>query len=414
MSSKKPEANSIISVDLVGAGGNGSWIMPMLARAAEKKPLQITIWDDDIIEKKNTINQNLPFLKLREHKAKVISDYYNKATSPKIPFKYEISRYKPRESDIVISAVDNKESRQEIAESKWHWWVDCGVEIGRAYASINTKTQRPSEDIFMRGDKDSGLTCIQFSSPSQNIIAGAMAFILMNAKLEGEEIEKPFLVYNQKDGISNTGFQTHEPEIQHVMPSANVAFNASVNIDESGSWIFKWLLSELSPFKFSLLYLLPKISQRNKRNLYPNIYNLIELVSSFTEHSGCVVKPYISLFNDQCIKFNLHQVVGHTHLNQYVIRSGPNKARIFSTFRNVEPFTCGSLTNRPIEGYDNGEEDDKLTGTLNETIKAALSSYVLYLQTLTRIIDKAEVTWLPGNVCFTSKLTESKLATRTK
>ena len=418
-----------LSIDLVGAGGNGSWMLPMLARLSESKKIRLTVWDDDHIEKKNTVNQNLPYIHLGQPKAKILCDYYNKVTKPQIPMEYKIKRYEPRKVDIVISAVDNNKSRQQISQSKWGFWVDCGVDLGRAYATINTKKHMPSTELFMQGTSASGLACTQFVSPSQNIIAGAMAYLLLDGILKGKQLEKPFLIYNRNNGISNIGYLNLAPkteedqEIKHVMPRPFDAFLIAIELGEKLelSWFYRWVLAEIVNYldddSGKIWSIRPRILSDSKIG-YPSFNSVLKIASIKTWNGEYDLGQAYSMETELPItspRFStwVHQtntLIDPNIHNIYNLQVGGKGA----TIEKRGPHNNTAWKNNGLPGYTNRgflchKKIDPEINDLSDVIIGSLSAYVLYLQMLGRVIDKTGIYWKDNLSCYTRKLKKREL-----
>lgn len=102
------------SVDLVGAGGTGSWFINCMN--FEFKNIIPIFYDFDYFEPKNLSRQNFSKHQVYNNKAKVIS--YNLMENKEIPSLYEPIDYKYAEiaSPIVIGFVDTIDARHSILE----------------------------------------------------------------------------------------------------------------------------------------------------------------------------------------------------------------------------------------------------------------------------------------------------------
>lgn len=135
---------------LIGVGGGGSHLTPMVARAMsiyQDVPTKLTLVDPDIVEEKNLSRQNFVMADLGKKKAEVLATRYSRSYGVEISAKAELV---DEPSDIealitgslyetcltIISAVDNLPSRKlihdflsERAESNFTcYWLDLGGE----------------------------------------------------------------------------------------------------------------------------------------------------------------------------------------------------------------------------------------------------------------------------------------------
>lgn len=135
---------------VIGAGGNGAYYIPNLARAVSlanhrlklaKAPLhQITIIDADDVEDKNLTRQNFVRSDIGKKKAEVMAQRYGRAFGLEIHY---IDAYldsprmltdiiKTGPTPVVVGCVDNNKTRALIYEvyKKTHgmFWLDAGNE----------------------------------------------------------------------------------------------------------------------------------------------------------------------------------------------------------------------------------------------------------------------------------------------
>ncbi|HYF28967.1 MAG TPA: ThiF family adenylyltransferase [Candidatus Paceibacterota bacterium] len=99
------------AITLIGVGGIGTALLPLLARL---HPAQVTLWDNDIVNEHNLVNQFLWRTgDVGKHKALVAGSRLAEATvaARAVPRRYEgIGRF----DTIVIAAVDSMESRRLV------------------------------------------------------------------------------------------------------------------------------------------------------------------------------------------------------------------------------------------------------------------------------------------------------------
>lgn len=103
------------SVSVVGAGGIGSPTVVGLARLGIP---YIAIYDDDVVEPHNVTAQNYEIAQVGSDKVDAITEQANRISVADIrPYTRRINAKSRFTTDVVISAVDNMESRKEIYEA---------------------------------------------------------------------------------------------------------------------------------------------------------------------------------------------------------------------------------------------------------------------------------------------------------
>lgn len=103
----------IPSVTLIGVGGIGTALLPVLARL---KPKQVIIWDDDLVKPENLVNQLLwDQADIGKHKSVAAAE---RLAGSDISVSAVTTRYDGTGhfDTIVIAAVDSMESRRLIWE----------------------------------------------------------------------------------------------------------------------------------------------------------------------------------------------------------------------------------------------------------------------------------------------------------
>ncbi|OKH30897.1 thiamine biosynthesis protein ThiF [[Phormidium ambiguum] IAM M-71] len=134
---------------LVGCGGTGGFLAPMLARlivALEKggMPAQGTFVDFDVVDHLNVPRQNFCAVDIGFNKAEVLATRYSLAYGIKLgaytnPFSGEMVNLQWQKLIILIGCVDNSAARIELSkvldltdyyyanrELPRVWWMDCG------------------------------------------------------------------------------------------------------------------------------------------------------------------------------------------------------------------------------------------------------------------------------------------------
>jgi PRTRC genetic system ThiF family protein len=158
------EGTNDVQILLIGVGGGGSHLVPMLARAMavyRKVPMQLTLVDPDTVESRNLDRQNFVTADLDKKKAEVLAARYARAYGVEIVSKSQLVDEPSDISDLliknnirnhpllIISAVDNLPTRKLIHEF-WRYrhngnhtafWIDLGGEEFHgqvAFGSIET------------------------------------------------------------------------------------------------------------------------------------------------------------------------------------------------------------------------------------------------------------------------------------
>lgn len=135
-----------ISVHLIGCGGNGSHILTRLALLnyallkMDFLGLDVTVFDNDIVEENNVGRQMFTLSNIGENKAVCAVGKINMSFG--YDWKAVSEKYNPeRGSNILITAVDNVETRRFVksrfysqnykkyhrhVNQKYMYWIDCG------------------------------------------------------------------------------------------------------------------------------------------------------------------------------------------------------------------------------------------------------------------------------------------------
>lgn len=155
---------------IIGAGGNGGYFIPQLARATSlaNRILQIenrtqhtiTIIDADEVEDKNLTRQNFLPMDVGHNKAAVMASRYGRAFGLEINYidEYLEGPDKLREiigsnggTPVVIGAVDNNKTRaiihQVFKERRNMFWLDAGNEewAGQVVLGYNSGGYKPTK-----------------------------------------------------------------------------------------------------------------------------------------------------------------------------------------------------------------------------------------------------------------------------
>lgn len=137
---------------IVGAGGNGSWLMRHIHRLLHKGQIPdgitFTVFDGDDVEKKNTLYQDYETKDVLENKAKVMADRYDFAAKPRY-----VRDAKDLETfDVVICCVDNRDFRElmfrYMDKHSDKYWMDVRAE-GQSVV-IYTKNKKNTLDVMLK------------------------------------------------------------------------------------------------------------------------------------------------------------------------------------------------------------------------------------------------------------------------
>lgn len=166
-----------MNVLLVGLGGNGSKLLVSLARAAlalramGRTPPHVVAVDPDRVSEANLARQAFAPQDLGRPKAEVLVGKTNLLYG--LGWEWRTRPFQPedlREADIVVSALDSRRARRQVAEALEKkkvelWWVDLGNgdRYGQVLAGNGTKEapwphQRLPE-LIGGDEEDEGPSC---------------------------------------------------------------------------------------------------------------------------------------------------------------------------------------------------------------------------------------------------------------
>jgi len=134
---------------IIGAGGIGSFLIPILART---KLYKITVADPDIVEKKNLPYQNYEEEDVGINKSTVMAVRHSVSNLP-----YAILTERQLEGyDLVISCVDNLSLRRTLYRTDVNW-LDLRAQ-GRNAAFISSDADPSQYDTLLAGP-DGSFSC---------------------------------------------------------------------------------------------------------------------------------------------------------------------------------------------------------------------------------------------------------------
>ena len=135
---------------IIGAGGIGSFLIPLLDKTAL---YTITVYDPDRVESKNLTYQNFEEEDVGKHKVAVMNQRYNlKAAEPyPILTKNQIKKY-----DLVVCCADNLDVRRLMYRDAKQW-LDLRAQ-GRNCALISYEMDTNLFDTVLSGP-DGSFSC---------------------------------------------------------------------------------------------------------------------------------------------------------------------------------------------------------------------------------------------------------------
>lgn len=164
-----------ISVEVVGAGGNGSQFINGLARlhlalraVGHPVGLDVTLWDPDVITEANIGRQLFSPSDIGQPKAAVLINRLNAYYG--LNWKANCAYYGKANADFVVGCVDSKHSRNVISKlAGFNYWLDIGNEsktgqvVLGEHHSANPETRLPTvADLFpnsITGREDKHPSC---------------------------------------------------------------------------------------------------------------------------------------------------------------------------------------------------------------------------------------------------------------
>jgi molybdopterin/thiamine biosynthesis adenylyltransferase len=121
-----------LKVAVIGAGGNGSWLLKHLHRLIKKhqipESIHFTVFDGDDVEQKNTLYQDFETKDVLDNKAKVMAHRYDFSARPK----YLELEKDLEEFNVIICCVDNRDFREllfrHVDKHPEKYWIDVRAE----------------------------------------------------------------------------------------------------------------------------------------------------------------------------------------------------------------------------------------------------------------------------------------------
>lgn len=138
-----------LTIDLIGCGGNGSHLVPHLARMCRGKNIDISLYDGDVVEEKNLIRQHFAKTDIGKNKAEVLCARYiglhNRISFQPRYVKDFYDQFGDGNIRICISCTDSLESRYLLHRlfveryRVFDVWIDLGNERknGQVIVALN-------------------------------------------------------------------------------------------------------------------------------------------------------------------------------------------------------------------------------------------------------------------------------------
>ena len=136
---------------IIGAGGIGSYLIPLLDKTNLYK---ITVYDPDIVEKKNLTYQNYSANEVDNNKAECMNNRYSSVVNSQ-PY-LVLTENQIKGYDLVICCADNLDVRRLLYRCSERW-LDLRSQ-GRNGAYISYKTPKSMYDVVLAGP-DGSFSC---------------------------------------------------------------------------------------------------------------------------------------------------------------------------------------------------------------------------------------------------------------
>jgi len=137
---------------VIGAGGIGSFLIPLLDKAGLYR---LDVADPDKVENKNLPYQNFEFDDVGENKAQCMAHRYHSITGGS---QYPILTEKQMQGyDLVVCCVDNLGLRKTLYNSNVKW-LDLRAQ-GRNCAMVSYKADPKMYDSLLAGDDTRTFSC---------------------------------------------------------------------------------------------------------------------------------------------------------------------------------------------------------------------------------------------------------------
>jgi PRTRC genetic system ThiF family protein len=164
-------SSDTITLALVGCGGTGSWLAPVVARVArllvetQRKDVRVYFIDPDHVEAKNVYRQNFCDAEIGRNKADVLALRYGAAWGLEIralPIRFTADMIgtptmQANWLTVLIGCVDGAPGRRELAKAmpgrgaERRWWLDCGNHQAAGQVLLGCGAKRPDDPYQLPG-----------------------------------------------------------------------------------------------------------------------------------------------------------------------------------------------------------------------------------------------------------------------
>lgn len=148
------ENQDISTVIVIGCGGNGSHLVPDLARflSTLENKVPLVLVDGDTVEAKNLIRQHFIKKDIGRNKAEVLAERYANAFDIDVG---SMAEYLTEENSrkvfrhlrhpaVIITCTDNLRSRKIVSGMRGDIWIDLGNEESAGQITFSYLTRTPS------------------------------------------------------------------------------------------------------------------------------------------------------------------------------------------------------------------------------------------------------------------------------
>ncbi len=138
---------------VIGAGGIGSFLIPLLDRVKE---YHINVWDDDIVEKKNLSYQDYYANDVGKHKTDVMAERYGSVYSH--PYRV-LTKQQLKGYDLIICCVDNLELRRllYLVDTEKIKWLDLRAQARNGL--LISFQENPDNFAILTNGPDGNFSC---------------------------------------------------------------------------------------------------------------------------------------------------------------------------------------------------------------------------------------------------------------
>jgi molybdopterin/thiamine biosynthesis adenylyltransferase len=220
---RNPALGPVETITLVGAGGIGARMVPLLVKMLPEGGT-INVIDPDTVQPRNLWRQHFTEDDLGQPKAEVMAARYHGERGVSVAAYVDRFKTVPRGTDILVGAVDNRTARLEMLQQ-------CSTHI---YVDVGNLTDRGQVLLQASG---SALTAV-------DPITGVNAFaVRINARDCMPEIFDPTLEDPEEEGCARPDLQTVAINSMAAAVAANVVY---ILINRVPFWAAGWFFTPLS------------------------------------------------------------------------------------------------------------------------------------------------------------------------